>query len=121
MVAQLIRHERLETTLAKAKEVRRVADQAVTLGKRGDVAARRLAAASLPGGGRDDGALHKLFGELAERYKGRQGGYTRVLRSRVRSGDGAPLAWVEFVDRPGELRPARRATGGLLPASAAEA
>lgn len=121
MVAQLVRHERLETTLPKAKELRRVADRAITLGKAQDLAARRAAAALLPRGG-NDGTLAKLFGPLAERYAGREGGYTRVLASRVRSGDGARMAWIEFVDRPGELRRARppRRAGGVLPASAAE-
>ena len=88
MVAQLVRHERLETTLPKAKELRRVADRAVTWGKTGDIPARRAAAAFLPRAG-NDGTLAKLFGPLAARYAEREGGYTRVLASRVRGGDGA--------------------------------
>ena len=100
-----------------------MADRAVTLGKTADLASRRAAAALLPGNGAD-GTLAKLFGPLAARYADREGGYTRVLASRVRSGDGARLAWIEFVDRPGELRRARpprmRREGGVLPASAAE-
>ena len=124
MVAQLVRHERLETTLPKAKELRRVADRAVTWGKTGDIPARRAAAAFLPRAG-NDGTLAKLFGPLAARYADREGGYTRVLASRVRGGDGARMAWIEFVDRPGEMRRARppkgRRAGGLLPASAGEA
>lgn len=101
-----------------------MADRAVTLGKTADLASRRAAAAMLPGNGAD-GTLAKLFGPLAARYTDREGGYTRVLASRVRAGDGARLAWIEFVDRPGELRRARpprrrREEGGVLPASAAE-
>lgn len=107
MVAQLIRHERIETTLPKAKELRRLADKAVTLGKDGSLAARRRAAGLLHASPGTTAEVSKLFGELAARYAGRQGGYTRVLASRLRPGDGARLGVVEFVDRPGELRPAR--------------
>ena len=104
MVAQLVEHERIETTLPKAKELRRLADRAVTLAKAGDLAARR-AALPLVQGSKE--TVAKLFGPLAERYAEREGGYCRVLRSRQRLGDGAEMAFVEFVDRPGELRPAR--------------
>jgi large subunit ribosomal protein L17 len=116
MVSQLIQHERIETTLPKAKELRRLADKVVTLGKDGSLAARRRAAAVVRG----DGVLQKLFGELAERYKGRDGGYTRVLRTRQRPNDAAQMAFIEYVDRPGELRPARPsgASGSLLPQAA---
>ena len=109
MVAQLVEHERIETTLPKAKELRRLADRAVTLAKAGDLAARR-AALPLVQGSKE--TVSKLFGPLAERYAEREGGYCRVLRSRQRLGDGAEMAVVEFVDRPGELRPARPAGGG---------
>ena len=107
MVAQLVEHERIETTLPKAKELRRVADRAVTLAKAGDLAARR-AALPLVQGSKE--TVAKLFGPLAKRYAEREGGYVRVLRSRSRLGDGAEMAFVEFVDRPGELRPARPAS-----------
>ncbi|KAI5077922.1 hypothetical protein GOP47_0007746 [Adiantum capillus-veneris] len=103
MVSQLIKHERIETTLPKAKELQKVADNMVTLGKEGTLFARRKAAAILRG----DFELHKLFTEIAERYKERVGGYTRVLRTRIRQGDAATMAYIEFVDWPNELREAR--------------
>jgi large subunit ribosomal protein L17 len=112
MVAQLIRHERMETTLPKAKELRRLADKAVTLGKAGDLPARRAAASLLHSSAGTSAEVAKLFGELAARYAGREGGYTRVLASRLRPGDNARLAVIEFVDRPGEMRPARPGRGG---------
>jgi large subunit ribosomal protein L17 len=96
MVTSLLDHELIETTDAKAKEVRRVADRMITLGKRGNLHARRQAAAVI----RDDAIVAKLFGGLAARYEKRPGGYTRVLKSRVRVGDAAPLSIVELVDRP---------------------
>jgi large subunit ribosomal protein L17 len=101
MVTQLITHEQIRTTLPKAKELRRVADQMVTLGKKGDLAARRKAAGYV----RDKKSLTKLFAVLAPRYEERTGGYTRVLRDGNRYGDNAPMAYIEYVDRPGELRP----------------
>ncbi len=96
MVTSLLEHERIETTDAKAKEVRRLADRMITLGKRGDLHARRQAGSVIRG----RAVAAKVFGELAERYKERPGGYTRVLKSRVRIGDAAPLSIVELVDRP---------------------
>jgi large subunit ribosomal protein L17 len=96
LVTSLLDHELIETTDAKAKEVRRVADRMITLGKRGTLHARRQAAAVIRG----DAIVAKLFGGLAERYEKRPGGYTRVLKSRVRVGDAAPLSIVELVDRP---------------------
>ena len=104
MVTSLIHHERITTTVHKAKELRRVADQMVTLGKKGDLAARRRANRYL----RDERSLSKLFTVLAERYADRQGGYTRVLKSGNRYGDMAAMAIIEYVDRPGEIREARR-------------
>ena len=101
MVTSLIRHDRICTTVPKAKELRRVADQMVTLGKKGDLAARRKAAGYV----RDKESLTKLFSVLAPRYEDRAGGYTRVLRDGNRYGDNAPMAYIEYVDRPGELRP----------------
>lgn len=106
MVSQLVRHERIETTVAKAKEVRRLADRMVQLGKEGTLAAARRATAFVRG----DDVMHKLFTELAYRYKGREGGYTRLLRTRIRMGDAAPMAYIEFVDRENELREAKPPT-----------
>ncbi|KAK3245278.1 hypothetical protein CYMTET_45143 [Cymbomonas tetramitiformis] len=103
MVSQLIYHERIETTLTKAKELRRVADKMVTLGKDGSLKARRKAASVVRG----DEQVHKLFSVFAERYRERAGGYCRVLRTRVRQSDAAQMAYIEYVDRPGELRPPR--------------
>lgn len=95
MVTSLLENERIETTDAKAKAVRRLADRMITLGKRGDLHARRQAMRVL----RNQGVAVKLFGELAERYRERPGGYTRVLKVRTRVGDAAPLSIVELVDR----------------------
>lgn len=107
MVTQLIQHERITTTLTKAKALRRVADKMVTHGKKGNLHHRRLAAAYV----RDRESVSKLFDELAPRYEGRPGGYTRVLRAGFRTGDNAPMAVIEWVDREGEIRPARPAPG----------
>ena len=104
MVTSLIHHERITTTVPKAKELRRVADQMITLGKKGDLSARRRAAAYLM----DDRSLSKLFTVLADRYEDREGGYTRVLKSGNRYGDMAKMAIIENVDRTGEIRPAKR-------------
>lgn len=106
MVSQLVKHERIETTVAKAKEVRRLADRMVQLGKEGTLAAARRATAFVRG----DDVMHKLFTELAYRYKDREGGYTRLLRTRIRMGDAAPMAYIEFVDRENELREAKPPT-----------
>ena len=95
MAASLLRHEQITTTLPKAKELRRVADKMITLGKKGSLHARRQAEAYL----RDDDALAKLFDGLAGRYKERSGGYTRVLKAGFRYGDSAPMAIIELVDR----------------------
>jgi len=95
MAGSLIEHEQIKTTLPKAKELKRVADKLVTLGKRGDLHARRQAAARL----KQDAHVAKLFDVLGPRYKDRQGGYVRVLKAGFRYGDMAPMAIVEFVDR----------------------
>jgi large subunit ribosomal protein L17 len=95
MAVALIKHEQITTTLPKAKELRPVAEKLVTLGKRGGQHARRQAHAQL----RDDVIVDKLFGAIAERYKGRSGGYCRVLRAGMRHGDAADMAVIEFVDR----------------------
>nr|CAN65254.1 hypothetical protein VITISV_026602 [Vitis vinifera] len=153
MVSQLVKHERIETTVAKlvvtyarcetsehcrngqgsgphhnlheivngvieefqlnqflslkqAKEIRRLADNMVQLGKEGSLCAARRAAAFVRG----DDVIHKLFTELAYRYKDRAGGYTRLLRTRIRVGDAAPMAYIEFIDRENELRQSKPAT-----------
>ncbi|MBC8337720.1 MAG: 50S ribosomal protein L17 [Alphaproteobacteria bacterium] len=95
MAVSLLTHEQIKTTLPKAKELRRVADKMITLGKRSTLHTRRQAFSFL----RDDAAVLKLFAALADRYKDRSGGYTRVLKAGYRYGDNAPMAVVELVDR----------------------
>jgi large subunit ribosomal protein L17 len=95
LVTSLLDHEQIETTDPRAKELKRVADRMITLGKRGDLHARRQASAVI----RDRAVVTKLFDDLAERYADRPGGYTRVLKSRLRVGDAAPLSIIELVDR----------------------
>jgi len=96
MTASLIEHELIKTTLPKAKELRRVAEPLITLAKEDSVSARRLAFNRL----RDKDAVGKLFGEIGPRYRERPGGYIRILKCGFRSGDKAPMAYVELVDRP---------------------
>ena len=100
MVVSLLIHEQINTTLPKAKELRRVADKMITLGKRGTLHARRQAFSFM----RDDGAVSKLFSALADRYKDRSGGYTRVLKAGYRYGDNAPMAVIELVDRDEDVK-----------------
>ena len=95
LVTALLDHEQIETTDAKAKELRRVADRMITLGKRADLHARRQALAVV----RSREVVAKLFGPLAERYQSRAGGYTRILKLRTRPGDAAPISLIELVDR----------------------
>lgn len=95
MSVALLTHEQIVTTLPKAKELRSVVDKLITLGKRGDLHARRQAMARL----QDNDAVKKLFSTLGERYKERPGGYTRVLKAGFRFGDNAPMAVIELVDR----------------------
>ncbi|MBO6816722.1 MAG: 50S ribosomal protein L17 [Rhizobiaceae bacterium] len=95
MAASLIEHEQIVTTLPKAKELRSVVDKLITLGKRGDLHARRLVISRI----RDVEQTKKLFDVLGPRYKDRNGGYTRVLKAGFRYGDNAPLAVIELVDR----------------------
>lgn len=95
MAAALIKHEQIITTLAKAKDLRRVMDKYITLAKRGDLNSRRLAASRL----RNEAMAKKLFDVLAPRYRDRNGGYTRVLKAGFRYGDSAPRAVIELVDR----------------------
>ena len=99
MTASLIEHEVIKTTLPKAKELRRVAEPLITLAKNDSVANRRLAFSRL----RNDSAVGKLFAELGPRYQERPGGYLRILKNGFRSGDAAPMAIVELVDRPESL------------------
>ena len=94
MVTSLLDHERIETTDAKAKEVRRLAERMITLGKRGGLHARRQALAVI----RNRDITAKVFDDLAERYRERPGGYTRVLKVRTRPGDAAAISMVELVD-----------------------
>jgi large subunit ribosomal protein L17 len=95
MCAALIKHEQISTTLPKAKELRPIVEKLVTLGKRGDLHARRQAVSQI----RDIAMVKKLFDVLGPRYKERKGGYTRVLKAGFRYGDNAPVAVIEFVDR----------------------
>src|SRR5688572_28704231 len=95
MCAALIKHEQITTTLPKAKELRPIVEKLVTLGKRGDLHARRQAISEI----RDIAMVKKLFEVLGPRYKERAGGYTRVLKAGFRYGDSAPVAVIEFVDR----------------------
>jgi large subunit ribosomal protein L17 len=95
LAAALIKHEQIATTLPKAKELRRVADRLISLAKRGDLHARRLASSRV----RDDAMVSKLFETLGPRYADRPGGYTRVLKAGFRHGDSAPMAVIELVDR----------------------
>jgi len=96
MTSSLVEHELIKTTLAKAKELRTVAEPLITLSKEDSVANRRLAFSRL----RSKEAVSKLFSELGPRYKDRPGGYLRILKCGHRAGDSAPMAYVELVDRP---------------------
>jgi len=96
MAASLVEHELIRTTLPKAKELRRVAEPLITLSKNDSVANRRLAFARV----RDNAVVAKLFNELGPRYKDRPGGYISILKCGFRTGDAAPMAFVELVDRP---------------------
>ena len=95
MAASLIEHEQIVTTLPKAKELRPIVEKLVTLGKRGDLHARRQVIARI----QDEAQTRKLFAEIAPRYADRNGGYTRIMKAGFRHGDSAPMAVIEFVDR----------------------
>ncbi|MGN6488101.1 MAG: 50S ribosomal protein L17 [Devosia sp.] len=95
MSASLIKHEQIVTTLPKAKELRPIVEKLITLGKRGDLHARRQAIAQM----RDETQVQKLFATIGPRYKERQGGYIRILKAGFRYGDNAPMAVIELVDR----------------------
>ncbi len=96
MVTSLLEHEAIKTTVPKAKEARRLAERIITLGKRGGLANVRLAERTV----RSRAILQKVFGELKDRYAGRPGGYTRIIRLGHRTGDAAEMALLELVDRP---------------------
>lgn len=124
LVTALLEHERIETTEAKARELKRVADRMITLGKRGDLHARRQALTVI----RSREVTGKVFGDLAERFRGRPGGYTRVLKVRTRVGDAAPLSIVELVEGGGAKSTAKggkaareRKAAGVAKAGAAGA
>jgi len=103
MAASLIEHEQIVTTVPKAKEIRPIVEKLVTLGKRGDLHARRQAISKV----RDVEAVRKLFDTIATRYVDRHGGYIRIMRAGFRKGDNAPLAVVEFVDRDVDAKGAK--------------
>ena len=113
MAVALLTHEQIKTTLPKAKELRRVADKMITLGKRGNLHARRQAVSVL----KDKALVGKVFSDLAERYKERTGGYTRVLRAGYRYGDSAPMAIIQLVDR----NPDAKGAGDIARVEAEEA
>ena len=100
MAQALLKHEQIVTTLPKAKELRPVVERLITLGKRGDLHARRLAHARL----RDDAMTKKLFEVLGPRYEDRAGGYCRIMKAGFRYGDSAPMAVIELVDRDEDAR-----------------
>ncbi len=111
LVAALVEHERIETTEARAKEVRRIAEKAITLGKKGTVHARRLVMSRL----RQAEVVRKLFSELADRFRERPGGYCRIYKYRRRLGDGAPMAILELLGAAEKGAP-----GGRVAAAAGE-
>jgi large subunit ribosomal protein L17 len=119
MVCSLVKHEQIVTTLPKAKELRPIVETLITLGKKGDLHARRLLIART----RDERAAGKIVDVLAGRYKERPGGYVRILKAGFRQGDNAPLAVIELVDRDVDAKgqdsgPVERAGGDELPAAA---
>ncbi|MAC42040.1 MAG: 50S ribosomal protein L17 [Pelagibacterales bacterium] len=95
MSTALIKHEQIRTTVAKAKELRPIVEKLITLGKKGNLHARRFAIARMA----PDANIEKLFGEIATRYESRSGGYTRIIKDGNRHGDSAPMAYIELVDR----------------------
>ncbi len=108
MATSLLKFERFETTVPKAKELRPVVERLITLGKNDTLAARRQAYSYLT----DKAIVHKLFADVGPRCKERNGGYTRIVRTRVRSGDAAEMAVIELVDRAGEKKVAAKRTDG---------
>ena len=100
MVCSLIEHEQIKTTLPKAKELKRIVDKIITLGKKGDLHSRRIAQSRM----RQEDAVKKLFDVIGPRYKDRNGGYARVLKAGFRYGDMAPMAIIELVDRDADAK-----------------
>ena len=117
MAASLIQHEQIVTTLPKAKEIRPIVEKLVTLGKRGDLHARRQAISQI----RDVAVVSKLFDAIATRYASRNGGYLRIMKAGFRHGDNAPLAVIEFVDRDVDAKGAADKARVAAEAEAAEA
>ncbi len=125
LAAALLRYETIRTTVPKAKELRRVVEPIITLGKVDNIAARRRAFAKL----RDEALVEKLFTDISVRCKGRAGGYTRILKMEPRPGDSAPMALMELVDKPvagaaeaaAEAKPAKRTPKAKSAAPAGEA
>lgn len=115
LAANLIKHEQIKTTLPKAKDLRPVVEKLVTLGKKGDLAARRQALAFLY----DDAIVKKLFDVLGKRYASRNGGYLRIIKAGYRYGDAAPMAIIEFVER--DISEKGKDSGPVLGADDAEA
>ena len=107
LVRSLLAHEKIETTVAKAKEIRSLADKMITLGKRGDLHARRQALSFL----QDEAVVTGLFGDIAPRFAARNGGYTRIVPTRQRMGDAAPMAVIELVERQKKDAAAAKAEG----------
>jgi len=105
MVTSFLKYEKVKTTDVKAKELRKVAEKMITLGKRGDLHARRQALAFV----RDPAVVAKLFSELSERYRQRPGGYTRIVKMGYRTGDNAPLSSIEFIDAVQKKKPKKKA------------
>jgi large subunit ribosomal protein L17 len=117
LVTSLLEHGHIETTEAKAKELRSIADKMITLGKKGDLSAKRMALSYIQS--RD--VVAKLFGEIAPRSAERNGGYTRVIKTRVRLGDSAPMAIIELVDKEGAAAPKPKVKKEAAPAAPAPA
>ncbi len=116
MAASLIEHEQIVTTLPKAKEIRPIVEKLVTLGKRGDLHARRQAISQI----RDNEVVRKLFDTIATRYATRNGGYIRIMKAGYRTGDNAPMAVVEFVDRDVDAKGAKDRARVAVEAAAEE-
>jgi len=104
MVTSFLKYEMVKTTDVKAKELKRVAEKMITLGKRGDLHARRQALAFV----RDPSVVGKLFSDLSERYRERAGGYTRIVKMGFRTGDNAPLSMLEFIDAVQRQKPKKK-------------
>jgi len=116
MVTSVIKHERIRTTDMKAKELRKIAEKMITLGKRGTLHARRQALAVV----REETLVGKLFGELAERYRNREGGYTRIVKAGYRYGDNAPVSILEFIPDEKKKEKAKPKTKAKAKAKTAE-